>query len=92
MSGHVGLLRPEVRTRKRRASQVCAQQFHLAHVLVLDDPNEARAEHGVGSFDHFDAEGVVAGEGFFDFGDEGTGGFCLPRGKAAEEYVIVARH
>jgi hypothetical protein len=92
VSSHVSLLRPEVRSGEWRSSQVCTQQFHLADVLVFDDPNEARAEHGVGGFDHFDAESVVAREGFFDIGDEDRGGFCLLRGEAAEEDVIVAGH
>lgn len=75
-----------------RAGQICAQQLHLAHLLILDDPDETRAEHGVGCFDHFDAESVVAGEGVFDVGGEGGGGFGLLRGQAVEEGVIVAGH
>lgn len=81
-----------MRAREWGAGQVGTEQLHLSFVLVFDDPDEARAEHGVGSFDHLDAQGVVAGEGVLDFQHEGAGGFGLLRGEAAEEDVVVAGH
>jgi hypothetical protein len=90
--GHVVLLRAEVCQREGRAGQVGAQQFHLARLLVLDDPDKTGAEHGVGGFDHFGAEGVEAGEGVFEVGEEAGGGFGLLWREAVEEHVVVACH
>jgi len=90
--GHVLLLRAEMGEREGRAGQVCAQQLHLAGFLVLDDPDEAGAEHGVGGLDQLGAEGVVAGEGVGQVGGEAGGGFGLLGGEAVEEHVVVAGH
>lgn len=89
---HVDLLGSEVRLGQGGAGKVGTQQLHLAFRVVLDDPDEAGAEHGVGGLNQLGTEDVEAGEGLFDLGPEGGGWFGPLRGEAGEEDVVVGGH
>lgn len=60
--------------------------------LVSDEPDEARAEHGVGGRDEGGPEGCGGGEGVVDFGGEDGGHFGGGRGEGGEELVVGPGH
>lgn len=86
---------------QRRAGEVGGQEGELGvhgadAVAAADEPDEARAEHGVGGGDHggaevFEGGGVVA-EGLGEEGREVRGGGGGGRGEGGEELVVVPGH
>ena len=61
-------------------------------MLVADEPDEARAEHGVGGRDEGVSEGIGGGEGVADFGCE-EGRHCgRLGGDGGEELVVGPGH
>lgn len=88
---HVGALEAPVGARVRGSREV-SREDAVVLVACLDEPDEARAEHGGGGEDHFAAEGVDGGEGVGELGGEGFGHGFRVRGDVLEEEVGVVRH
>lgn len=86
-----------VRPADGRTSKVRRQDAEGARgaLVGLHEPDEARAEHGVGGEEEGLAEGVEGGEVLVDEGREVVGGGGGERGvglDAAEEEVVVEGH
>lgn len=86
-----------VRTRQGRARQVRCQyhQPFLVCVILLHQPDEARAEHGVGGREEGFLEGLERGEAFVYLWEEFGGYIGSSVGvvvDALEEEVVVEGH
>lgn len=88
---HVRGLHPPVGARVRRASEIGGQQAVVAGA-GLDEPQEARAEHGRGGGDELAAQGVDGGEGGLELAAQVLGHGRAGGGDALEEEVVVVGH
>ena len=90
--GHVTTLVSIVRLRPRAAGIVCTEEPEEADGVILDQPDKAVPEHGIGSFDHFRTKSLYRTEGKLDILEEGGRGLGGCRREALEEEVVVAGH
>lgn len=88
---HVRRLRTPVGAGVGGAGEVGGQDAVVAGA-GLDEPEEARAEHGGGGDDELAAEGFDGGEGGLEFAAEDVGHGGAGGGDALEEEVVVVSH
>lgn len=74
-----------------RAGEIGGQQAVVAGA-GLDEPQEARAEHGGGGGDELAAQGVDGGEGGLELAAQVLGHGRAGGGDALEEEVVVVGH
>jgi hypothetical protein len=89
---HVAILQSVVRLRPWAAGIVGTEDAEQASCILLEQPDEAVAKHGVGRLNHLRFQSVKRVERFFDVGQEARRWLSASGVQALKEEVVVAGH